>query len=316
MIRSLLTLIALIAGWAMVAATAVGVWLHFYPTRGTISVYVVSAVPFLVFPAVGAVLVFALLRRWFMLPFAVIAALVFGFTQAPLWIGTTVPDGPVLTVMSTNMLVGAADVDDIAAIVVSDDVDVLAIQEMTPEALVRIRDSEIADRLPFDHADPRPGPGGSALFSSLELRDPRAVENMMFANLEAVADVPGAGPTRLLSVHPPAPIPTAADWRTEMIVLGDHLASLPPGPAIVAGDFNATWDQVRYRDLASHGFVDAGEQVGAGFVPTYPTDRFGGNRPIIAIDHVLVRGFVTKSLSTRFISGSDHRAVVVSLVAS
>jgi len=44
-----------------------------------------------------------------------------------------------------------------------------------------------------------------------------------------------------------------------------------PAPLVVAGDFNATRDHRQFRDLwNSTGYRDAGDDSGAGLMPTYP----------------------------------------------
>jgi endonuclease/exonuclease/phosphatase (EEP) superfamily protein YafD len=81
---------------------------------------------------------------------------------------------------------------------------------------------------------------------------------------------------------------------------------------VVAGDFNATVDHAQFRDLLDHGYADAAESSGAGYLPTYPTDRWYG--PLIGIDHVLFRGMQADSADTYDLPGSDHRAVLARLV--
>jgi endonuclease/exonuclease/phosphatase (EEP) superfamily protein YafD len=81
---------------------------------------------------------------------------------------------------------------------------------------------------------------------------------------------------------------------------------------VVAGDFNATVDHAQFRDLLDHGYSDAAEQSGAGYLPTYPNDRWYG--PLIGIDHVLVRGMRAGSVDTYGLPGSDHRALLARLV--
>jgi endonuclease/exonuclease/phosphatase (EEP) superfamily protein YafD len=102
-------------------------------------------------------------------------------------------------------------------------------------------------------------------------------------------------------------------WRNEIADLHNVLAGLSSRAAVlVAGDFNATVDHAQFRDLLSDGYRDAAEQAGAGYLPTYPTDRWWG--PIIGIDHVLTRGAVADSAATYSLPRSDHRALLVRAV--
>lgn len=307
----------LLVGWVLAAAVALAVWLHFYPSRGEVSLYLTSAVPFAVIAGVLALIIFAATRRWVMLTVGVVVVAVLCYTQLPLWRAQTAPAGQEIVVVSANMLFGGADAAALARQVAAADADILSVQEVTPAGLERLRATTIARQLPHVFAVPGDLALGTALFSRTPLSGETEVEDeTVLHNLEAVTDLPGSPRTRVLAVHPGAPLPGRTHiWQRDLELLGEHLRSLPPGPLIAAGDFNATWDHVRYRDLLQNGIVDATEQAGAGFLPTYPTDRVGG-RPVIAIDHVISRGFVATSVRTFDISGSDHRGVVVSLVAS
>jgi endonuclease/exonuclease/phosphatase (EEP) superfamily protein YafD len=102
-------------------------------------------------------------------------------------------------------------------------------------------------------------------------------------------------------------------WRTEIArlhTLLDRLSS--DGPVAVAGDFNATTDHAQFRALLDPGYRDAADEAGAGYLPTYPNDRWYG--PVIGIDHVLIRGGLSAtSAATLDLPGSDHRALLVGL---
>ena len=93
-----------------------------------------------------------------------------------------------------------------------------------------------------------------------------------------------------------------------------RILSPTKGPVIVAGDFNATRDQRPFRDLEALGFVDAADQAGAGFVPTFPDGRLP--MPVVAIDHVMVRDsrLSAVSVTSVVVPGADHRALVVTYV--
>jgi endonuclease/exonuclease/phosphatase family metal-dependent hydrolase len=103
-------------------------------------------------------------------------------------------------------------------------------------------------------------------------------------------------------------------WRREIAALRGTLAGLPDrAPVIAAGDFNATVDHAQFRDLLSGGYHDAAEDAGAGYLPTYPDDRWWG--PLIGIDHVLTRGRASAFAADTFsVPNSDHRALLVHLV--
>ena len=48
-------------------------------------------------------------------------------------------------------------------------------------------------------------------------------------------------------------------------------------------------------------------------VRTHPSDIVAP--PVFAVDHILTRGYVATSLRTLQVPGSDHRALLVQLVA-
>ncbi len=94
--------------------------------------------------------------------------------------------------------------------------------------------------------------------------------------------------------------------------MADHRDRLPSGgrgvPWLLAGDFNATLDQSRLRDILDRGHRDAGDVAGDGLVPTFPS---GSHLiPPVTIDHALADNrFGVVAYSVEDLPGSDHRAV-------
>ncbi len=164
---------AYILGWAMLAGGVLlgGVWLHFYPSRGSAALYLTSVVQFALIPALMAIAIFAALRRWFMLVIALAVSGVLAYTQIPLVIPASAPQGQEFTVVSANLLFGGGDIGVLEKIVAEADPDLVSLQEVTPEALERIRGSEIARRLPNEFAIPYPQAAGTALFTRQPLSE-------------------------------------------------------------------------------------------------------------------------------------------------
>jgi endonuclease/exonuclease/phosphatase (EEP) superfamily protein YafD len=83
---------------------------------------------------------------------------------------------------------------------------------------------------------------------------------------------------------------------------------------------NATMDHASLRGLVTDGFQDAATQARSGWQPTWPSagevSGFGVPAPpLIAIDHVLVRGGLRAVRTTTYeVDGTDHRALVARLV--
>ncbi|MBD0860021.1 endonuclease/exonuclease/phosphatase family protein [Gordonia sp. zg691] len=308
---------AYVVGWAMLAGVLLGVWLHYYPSRGDAALYLTSAVQFTLIPAVLAIAIFAALRRWFMLVIAVVVAGALAYAQAPLVIAQDAPAGERFTVVSANLLYGGGDLGALEKIVADADPDLVALQEVTPEALERVRGSAISRKLPHSFAIPYPGAAGTALFSRQPLVEQYNIPGTVMHNLRARTDLPGAARTQVLAVHPAAPVwGNNGDYFDDMDILAAQFAQLPAGRVIAVGDYNSTWNHAKYRALLTNGLLDGTDVAGAGFLPSYPTDSSMGDRPLVAIDRVILRGFVATSMDTHHLPGSDHRTLVVSLVAS
>jgi endonuclease/exonuclease/phosphatase (EEP) superfamily protein YafD len=99
--------------------------------------------------------------------------------------------------------------------------------------------------------------------------------------------------------------------------MGEVFSTLPSGghgtPWLLAGDFNATFDQVPFRRLVDCGYRDAGEIVGKGLDATFPAT---GSifPPPITIDHILADerwGVVEYEVEP--LPNSDHRAIFAKL---
>ncbi|MFW0791752.1 endonuclease/exonuclease/phosphatase family protein [Gordonia sp. CPCC 205333] len=311
--RKVLRLAAIICGWTLVVAMLVAIWLHYYPSRGDLTLYLTSAVPFMLLFGVVAIVLFCSTRVWLALipTVAVIGGLL--WTQLPLWRAQTAPNGPEFTVASANLLFGQADVGDVLEQVRSRRIDLLSVQEMTPAALQRLRSGGIEKDLPYSYVVTGPVAAGTGIFSRHPLSEMRKIDTMVLGNLIARVELPGIGSTWFAAVHPVAPLRgVTPTWNFELGELANVLHALPGPRAIAAGDFNSTWDHVGFRDIVSAGYSDATDQAGAGLLFTYPTDRLGG-RPLVAIDHVISRGFVADDIMSFDIEGSDHRGVVATL---
>ncbi|MFT4199437.1 endonuclease/exonuclease/phosphatase family protein [Gordonia sp. (in: high G+C Gram-positive bacteria)] len=306
----------LVVGLLLLVVGVFAVVLHYLPSSSNLTIYPTSAVPLAVLTTAAAVLVFACLRRWILVGLAAIVVGALLFTQLPLWRSAPAPaaSAPTITVLSSNLTMGGADVAELARLVADVKPDVVSLQEVTPEALTRVESSSITTALPNVYAVPGRGAVGTVLLSRGPLREQVTLPNMVLHNLGAVTDLPGAAGTHVLAVHSGAPIPGAGYGEIavkDLGVLRGHVAALPAGRMIAVGDFNATWDHKHYRDLLTGGIADATDQAGAGWLPTYPTDRAIG--PLVGIDHVISRGFVARDVRTYRLPGADHRVLVATL---
>ncbi|MDX6654568.1 MAG: hypothetical protein QOH18_1278 [Solirubrobacterales bacterium] len=102
-------------------------------------------------------------------------------------------------------------------------------------------------------------------------------------------------------------------WPTVTGEWEEVLSTLPPGdhgtPWLLAGDFNATFDQAPFRELVGRGYRDAGEVAGKGLDATFPAD---GSLlpPPITIDHILAdERFGIVEYEVEPLPDSDHHAI-------
>jgi endonuclease/exonuclease/phosphatase (EEP) superfamily protein YafD len=277
----------------------------------------VPLIAFTPYAAAGSVVLLglaAVLRRWRAAGAAAVAAAALLACVLPRWLpeGGGATDGPRLRLLSSNMMLGAADAGAIVDLVRRHDVEVLTLQEFTPAAARALEAAGLTRLLPHRVSYPQPGSWGSGIFSRFPLRDGglRTFPSG-FTQAAASIDVPGATAVTVESAHPCPPVPPACSAA--------DLANEPPAGSdgrirILAGDFNSTLDHVRLRRLVSTGYRDAASVRGQGLTPTWPYDEKWWI-PGVSIDHVLAdRRVGVTAYEAHRIPGSDHRAVFAELV--
>lgn len=220
--------------------------------------------------------------------------------------------GTTLTVMTANMLRGGADPATIVALVGRYDVDVLALQELTPEGARRLDAAGLRQLLPRRAFEARPGAAGTGIAADRRLEDVGDLTvRGVAAQPEATIRV-GSRDLRITAVHPVPPVnrEREAIWRRGLAALPRGDAASATRPAILVGDFNATLDHRPFRDVLATGWTDAADATGDGWKPTWRQPRF---LPL-TIDHVLTSaGVRAVATSVHPLPRSDHRAVVVRL---
>ncbi len=234
-------------------------------------------------------------------------------TQAPLYIGDAdLAEGPVVHVMQTNILYGEADAAAVVTEVRERNIGLLTVDELSPEAVEALARAGLDTVLPYRHLSPAPAANGTGIWSAYPLSDTVEYDGFVMNQISATAEIPGAGPVGVYAFHPVPPVFDAHVWADELSRLHDILEQAPGKRPVVAGaDFNATYDHSQFRVLLSGRFGDAAEQVGAGHLRTYPTDK--RIPPVVGIDHILVAGGSATEVETVSVPGSDHRAVIAQL---
>ncbi len=220
-----------------------------------------------------------------------------------------------ITVLQANLKIGAADPVALVRRVRDEDVDLLATEELTTAAASGLVAAGLPKLLPYRYLRPlRDGGSGSGIWSRWPLSGTQDVPGFYLSTVRARVASP-RGPLTFMAVHltPPWPFP-AWRWVDEMGRLRALLREQPrDAPVIAAGDYNATVDHAQFRALLAGGYTDAADDAGAGYLRSYPADRWYG--PVIAIDHVLLCGVTGVSADTLDLPGSDHRALLVRTTA-
>ena len=217
--------------------------------------------------------------------------------------------GPVLRVVTANLLFGRAVADAVVELAGRTHADVLFVQELTGDAAARLARAGLGDLLPYQVTQPVPHARGS-IYARYPLRSAPPGARPSAARCTARLVLPSGQFVQLACIHAVPPRPpwspgAAARWRSQ-------LSALPApdgGPRILAGDFNATLDHAQFRRLLRSGYVDAARQAGHGLSPTWGP-RPGRRPTLLAIDHVLIdRRCAVLAVSAHRLTGSDHRAL-------
>lgn len=277
----------------------------------------ISFTPYVAATAILPVLVALVAREWIVAAIATLALALFALAVLPRALdgpGLAAADGAgrPLVVMTTNLLFGRADARAVVRLAREHDVDVLSLQELTPEAVEHLDDAGARELLPGRVLHPAPRASGTGLMARRRLRAvtrPRLGEP---GQLRAALALPGGAQLGLAAVHPFPPLSAqrVSDWR-------DVLRSLPAPtaggrPNVLIGDFNATLDHRELRRVLDRGYTDAADATGDGLRPTFPVVR---SLPPITIDHVLVPDTIgVRRVTSYEVDGSDHRALIVALV--
>lgn len=219
-------------------------------------------------------------------------------------------DATTLRVLNVNALHGRADVAGLIDQVSRLQLDVLAVQELTPALSQSLEEAGIAEALPFSYLDPQDSSAGIGLWSRWPLTPlppvPATVTAMPRAQLSL------RWPVTITVVHPKAPLRLGRHaWRYDLNQLRETLADTA-GHQIVAGDFNATRDHRVFRKILAPRFADcldvANRRPWPGF--TWPANR--KYPPLLRLDHILVSrtGLGVPEARTVEVTGTDHRGVL------
>lgn len=314
MIRILATLM----GLAALAVAVVGLGVRYMPITGHPTLVLAVVAPYLAVAAPAAVLLLGLGRRY------VLTLVAFALTVAAVWVylpryqAQAVSDTAVVDVrvLTANLGMGQADPSAFVALA-GDTADVVAVQEMTPEAAAELSAVGMDTVFPYRVIVPAPMASGIGIWSRHPIVHSGRIDGYALPMVGSRIRIPGVRvDATVLSVHlaAPWPMPLGA-WASDIAKFPDTLREVGrtagAGAVIVAGDFNATADMAPFRRLLEEGYGDAGMDAGAGLARTYPGS--GTWPPIIGIDHILTKNSSPATARTVSVPGADHRGLLATL---
>ncbi len=311
-------------GSAAVLVAVVGLGARYLSTTLAPLIDLAAVAPILMAAAVGAVVAFWFARLRVPTGLAVALVVVVASTQAPLFLVDARPDAVTavpLVILQANLMVGHTDPAAVVALVRDNHVDVLTVEELTQSQLDGLVIAGLERFLPYEAALPAGGAAGTGVWTKHAMTNISVLAASTFHSIVVRTTTSTGDPVTVIAAHPRPPISGhAAVWDDELRSLDSQLEARvldSDDPILVGADLNATWDMVQFRSLLHGGFDDAAELAGAGITATYPTDKkvFGVTAaPILAIDHVLVRGAGVSRVRIVDLPGSDHRGLLATVL--
>lgn len=232
-----------------------------------------------------------------------------GAPAALFHLGVLLPGGGVAStpgghvVLTANTLYQVEDVGPMAAQLLDQPADIVAIQEFTPALEAALAGSS----LPFRYLDAQPGPTGMAIFSRFPLEDVRTREDRRWVR----ARIDGWA---VYVVHTSPPL--SAELTRQRVEQLARLASeirQETEPVVVLGDLNIGPDSPSFLAfLRQAGLVDVVDRCARGWTGTWGPPALPA---LIRLDHVLVSEALTCGEVTVLPrAGSDHAPILAHLV--
>lgn len=211
---------------------------------------------------------------------------------------------PVLRVLTANLYNGRADPEAVGDLIDATQPDVVAAQELAPNAA-----EVIARRLPHGLLLPAIDHSGAGLAT----RRPIDARRQPLPHRDAV--VGRVDDLTIWSVHLANPVgapPPIAARRAQVTALAELLAGARR--TLLVGDLNATPAWPAYRALTrslDDGVAEWALRCGHRPRPTWSYRPW--LPPVLRIDHALVADLKVVRADTARVEGSDHRALIVDI---
>ncbi len=274
-----------------------------------------SLVAFIPYAAIGTLLVAVVAILLKARVVALVALVGLAVLLVPRAGRVTASDQPVargdqLVVATSNVHFGTVDVPALVRLVRTQRIDVLALQEDTPDVTEDLAAAGLRRALPFGVLQPGPGARGISLYSRYPVTAvPRLRGDRR--SVGGLVQLPSGGSLHMRSVHPPPPFSQSNmdRWKATTRAMLSTARSVA-APAVLLGDFNATLDHHPFTTLTDAGFRDASDEVGQAWRPTWTNARWAA----LTLDHVLVPPSVAvRAVTIRDLKGTDHDVVIAKI---
>ncbi|GEM_PF-2161459 len=241
---------------------------------------------------------------------------------APWYLGPvpSAEPGRPLVVLAQNLEYGRPS--DLAGVAASTGADIVVLSDLSSSQRTAVLHSSLMRAYPHEVGIDGEDRSGVAVLSKDPITSATTVGGSTNARLVQL-QTEHLGTVDLLAFHPPPPY-EGNGWQGALASVTKFVADRAVStqrqvPLVVAGDLNATPDNLPLRRLLGTGLRDAVEEVNGGYQPTWPaagSQRLGPfTVPALSpIDHVLVgQHLVVVTATTIATPGADHKGVVASI---
>ncbi len=219
-----------------------------------------------------------------------------------------------MRILSANLCGGRAGSAAFAELLVRSEVDIAALQELTPDTA-----AAVARVLPHGHLDPAVGYTGMGI--AMRLKGGVRTVPLPYCNAQAAVLDPSHWSVldqslEIMNVHFSNPLrqPPWRTWaqRTKQRRVVEAWLAEPRRPRVVVGDFNSSPLWPLYRRLTRWGddvMLTVAGRNGMRPEPTW-SPLWSGRRRLLRIDHALATDLAVRSARVVHVDGSDHSAIL------